>query len=92
MSKDEWFSAGRVGGEALGDRGEEARLVDDGEVAGLVTFNDFYFYFLNDGLVTFNHFYALFIAILLAWLSSITYSSRSKLSSSPRSVQQAWCV
>ena len=30
------FSAGRVGGEALGDRGGEARLVDDGEVAGLV--------------------------------------------------------
>ena len=56
MSKDEWFSAGRVGGEALGDRGGEARLVDDGEVAGLVTFNDFYFYFLNDGLVTFNDF------------------------------------
>ena len=30
------FSAGRVGGEALGDRGGEARLVDDGEVARLV--------------------------------------------------------
>ena len=42
MSKDEWFSAGRVGGEALGDRGGEARLVDDGEVAGLVTLNHFY--------------------------------------------------
>ena len=32
------FSAGRVGGEALGDRGGESRLVDEGEVAGLVTF------------------------------------------------------
>ena len=30
------FSAGRVGGEALGDRGGEARLVDDGEVTRLV--------------------------------------------------------
>merc|ERR1711971_1019477 len=27
---------GRVGGEALGARGGEARLVDDGEVAGMV--------------------------------------------------------
>ena len=69
MSKDEWFSAGRVGGEALGDRGGQARLVDDGEVAGLVTF---------------YHFYAIFITILLAWLSSITYSSRFKRKNSVR--------
>ena len=32
----EGFSAGRVGGEALADRGGEARLVDDAEVAGMV--------------------------------------------------------